>query len=107
MPGGVHLLGLEVVEARRRVVADLPDGDRVAPLKLQVVVEAKREAAPVDVDVARVPLGELLRGDLGLRRPDDGLHGLIATGRLGGLVDRIRHLPLLDRPPSLTGLLYN
>src|SRR4029453_17204739 len=102
MPGGVHLLGLEVVEARRRVVADLPDGDRVAPLELQVVVEAKREAAPVDVDVARVRLGELLRGDLGLGRPDDGLHGLISTGRLGGFVYRIRHLPLLDGPASRT-----
>ena len=66
MPGGVDLLVLGVVEAGRGLEALLADGDRVALLELQVVIEAQGEVRAVDVDVARIRLREILLADVRL-----------------------------------------
>src|SRR5215210_439526 len=66
VPGRVHGLVLDVVQARRRLEADLPDRDAVRLGGLELRVERQLERVAVHDDDRAVALVEVARADLRL-----------------------------------------
>ena len=85
VPRRVHLLVGDRVHARRRVVAGLPDGDRIGLRELQALEDAQAEVVAVDREDRPVDLGEVVRVDLGR----DALRALRAQDARGArLIER-------------------
>ncbi len=101
VPGGVHRLVLDVVEAGRGVEADRADRDRVGLDQLELLVEAKLECVAVGDQHHGVLVGELRLGHLRPGRAHGRLHAARDARDGEGLGQPLAQHGRLDRDAVL------